>query len=135
MSKRQIYDETKEFIKARKQSRVQLSNALESADFAEVEPQPFDLDPGKYGMPVTEELEKTLLAAHTSQTGEYSSDDQIGLLLQIDALEAFRRSNLARKQGRREMLVHLRYTLEQEDKYDGLFKQQIVGTDKIGSVQ
>lgn len=132
MSEREVTGETQAFLALRGIAREQIVDAIESGDFEEVDAQPYlEGDPGEGGFPATAETEEKLLGAHTSADTELNCDDQISLFLQIDTLEAFRRANLSRKQGRREMLAHLAFALAQENKYENLFQQRVVGTDKV----
>ncbi len=133
---RQIEPETLTWHRLRKSQREQLAAATLAGDFATVPAQPFkDADLGDYGFPVSAAMETKLVDAYKNLvTTKLNANDQIGLLVQVNTLESFRRANLSSRQTRKQLLAHLQHKLAQEVKYDDLMLQVMSGTAKVADL-
>jgi hypothetical protein len=129
---RQIELETTTWHTLRGAANEAILAALESKDFKDVPVQPFiEADPGTYGFPPTAQMETKLVEAYDSD--EINCDEQIGLQLQINTLESFRRAYASRRQGKREMIAHLKADLGEVTKQTDIMLQNMVGTAKQGA--
>ncbi len=133
---RQIEPETLAWHALRKAQREALTAAALSGDFSLVPAQPFKAaTQGTYGFPVSVTMESKLVETYKNlETSRLDANDQIGLMLQINTLESYRRANLSRRQTRRHLLAHLQQKLAQEAKYDNLMLQVMTGTAKVADL-
>ncbi len=129
---RQIELETTTWHTLRSAANKTILGAFGSKDFKDVPVQPFvDADPGAIGFPPTIQMETKLIEAYESD--EINCDEQIGLQLQINTLESFRRAYMSRRQGKRELIAHLKADLDEVAKQADIMLQNMVGTAKQGA--
>lgn len=130
---RQIEPEMIEWMKRRAAAQAALTTGIASGDFAAVDPAPYrEAEPGQHGFPVTVQLEDKLVSNYTGAAAQpIDVDEGSGLVLQLNTLEAFRRANLAERQGRAAMLAHLEHALSHAPRYNNLFAQVVVNTAKV----
>ncbi len=134
---RQIEPEMSAWYLRRKALRAELLGALDSTDFSAVETAQYSaVATGPAPFPESLVMETKLLEQmRQGETRTFKADDGIGITLQVNTLESFRRAYLSQKQTKRDLLRHLAQKVEHGDRYDDLMLQQFTGTDKILSPQ
>jgi hypothetical protein len=130
-STRQIEPETATWYQVWTKHLADFLAGFAASDFSQVTTRPFvDQPTGDTGFPVSVQMENKLVDAYVS--GEaFTVDQQIGIQLQANTLESFRRANLSRRQGRRELLAHYQHELGQASRQNNLMLQTMTGTAKI----
>ncbi len=130
---RQVEPETQSSLTLRSDQREAITTAMTSAgDFSKVPAQPYlTADSGDFGFPITTEMETKLRAAYDNPDSTLVARDQVSLLQQINTLEALRRAEATRRQGRREMLLHWVFELGQAAKHDDACLLVFTGMNKV----
>ncbi len=130
-STRQIEPETASWYQIWAKQLADFLAGFSASNFSQVPTRPFINQPaGDTGFPLSVEMENKLVDAYVSGT-DIAVDQQIGIQLQTNTLESFRRSNLSRKQSRRELLAHYQHELGQAQRQNNLMLQTMAGTAKI----
>lgn len=128
---RQIEPETTAWYLKWSGAQDTLRAGLNDRDLSSVPTRPYKDEPvGETGFPVSNQMEDKLFQAYQDST-DITIDPQIGIELQVNTLESFRRANLSRRQTRRELLAHFIYELGQAPRQNSLMLQTMAGTAKI----
>lgn len=100
--------------------------------FPQVPAQPYLNAPqGPQGFPDTTAMETKGLTFYGTDTPPGTAQDVASIHQQINVLESFRRSELTRRQTKRELLSHLAYEYQQAPLHNAAALQVFVGIDKV----